>query len=213
MKEKISFIYKVLILIACGFGLYLNFSFLSIKDSLVYYTIQSNIICFIFYFIIIILYVKKRLIKNNLYYILKGMVTMAITVTMFVYQIVISTSGGISGYENHELACTFVHLVVPIMIIFDYIIFGEKGKLKKDYPFIWSITLIWYVLFDIIYVFLGGTFVGGTKYPYFYMDISKYGLFGVIINCVIIYIFFVGYGVIIQVLDNKVAKEQLKVGK
>ena len=211
MKEKISFIYKILILIACGIGLYLNFSFLSLKESLIYYTIQSNIICFIFYFVTIILKLTGKLKKNNIYYIFKGMVTMAITITMFVYQLAIATSGDMTGYENNMLACHFVHLIVPLMIIFDYIIFGEKGNLKKEYPFIWSITLVCYVLFDIVYISLGGTFADGTKYPYFYMDVNKYGGFGVFLNCMIVYVFFVGYGIIVHMIDNKLAiKKQVK---
>lgn len=203
MKKKISLIYKILIVIMCGIGLYLNFDITSFKDNIIYFTIQSNLLCFIFYFVIVVLELTKKLKKNNFYYISKGMVTMAITITMAVYQLLISTNGGIPGYENHMLACNFAHLIVPLMIIFDYIVFGEKGNLKKEYPFIWSLVLVAYIIFDIIYVALGGTFLNGSKYPYFYMDIEKYGILGTFINCLIIYVFFVGYGFIVQALDNK----------
>ena len=39
------------------------------------------------------------------------------------------------------------------------------------------------------------------------MNIDKYGILRVSINCVIIYICFVVYGMIIQKLDNKLATE------
>ena len=140
----------------------------------------------------------------------KGMVTMSITITMFVYQLLIATNGGVPGYENLMVACIFVNLFVPLMIIFDYIIFGEKGNLKKEYPFIWSLVLVAYVLFEVIYVALGGTFIGGTTYPYFYMDVDKYGIIGVCINCLVVYIFFVVYGFVVQILDSKLSKNSNK---
>lgn len=131
---------------------------------------------------------------------------MAITITMLIYQVVIATSGTMDDYVGHELACTFVHFIVPILVMSDYVIFGEKGNLKKNYPYIWSLTLISYVIFDIIYVLQGGTFSDGSIYPYFYMDAEKYGLLRVMFNCFIIYALFILYGIIVQTLDNKLAK-------
>lgn len=207
MKKRIEFIYKLIIVIMGIIGIYLNFRITSIGNSLIYFTMQSNLLCLIFYVVIVILEIFKKLKKNNFYYISKGMVTMAITITMLVYQMLIATNGGVPGYENHVQACNFVHLYVPLLIIFDYIIFGEKGNLKKEYPFIWSLVLVAYMIFDVIYVSLGGRFIDGTTYPYFYMDIAKYGLGGVFINCLLIYIFFVGYGFIVQAIDNKIGKK------
>lgn len=208
VKTKLSLIYKFLIIIISGIGLYLNFSIMNFDDAILYFTIQSNLLCFIFYVAAFILYLTKKLKKNDTYYLLKGMVTMAITVTMVVYQVIALTDGHPEVYKTHMLACNFVHLFTPLLIIFDYIIFGEKGNLKENYPFIWSIVLIAYLLFDMVYVAAGGTFITGEKYPYFYMDPNTYGMTGVIVNCVIIYILFVGYGFIVQTLDNKIGKKK-----
>lgn len=207
MKKKLSLFYKFLIVLACGISLYLNFKAFTIKGALIYYTVQSNLMCFLFYLIILILYLCGKLKKNNIYYILKGLVTMAITITFFVYWIMISSS--MDDYIGHELACIFAHLIVPLLIMTDYVIFGEKGNLKNNYPFIWSITLICYVIFDIIYVSMGGTFNDGSIYPYLYMNVEENGLLQVIINCVLIYVFFIGYGTIVQTLDNKLGKKNL----
>ena len=54
---------------------------------------------------------------------------------------------------------------------------------------------------------LGGTFAGGVKYPYPYMNVEELGLFKVCINCMVIYVFFVGYGSIVQWLDYKLARK------
>ena len=135
---------------------------------------------------------------------------MAITVTMFVYQILLSSSNGMGAFEGHMLECNLVHLVVPLLVILDYIVFSSKGNLKKEYPFIWSFILIAYQLFVVIYGLWGGTFMNGSKYPYFYMDVDKYGIMGVIGNCLIVYVFFVGYGSIVQMLDSKLKNKQKK---
>lgn len=207
MKNKLDLLFKIIIVIVSGIGLYLNFNLLTIRDSIIYFTIQSNLLCFLFYLIAVVLMITKKLKKNDMYYISKGMVTMAITITMFVYWLLLSSGDGMEAYMGHDLENYFVHLFTPLLVIFDYIILGEKGNLKKNYPFIWSFILIAYSLFNVIYVFFGGTFAGGVKYPYPYMDIDNLGLFRVLMNCLVIYIFFVGYGSIVQWLDNKLARK------
>ncbi len=76
--KKLSLIYKLLIIVISGFGLYLNFKFLGIKTGLLYFTIISNLACFMFYLVAFILFILKRLKKNDTYYITKGLVTISI---------------------------------------------------------------------------------------------------------------------------------------
>ena len=203
MKNKISLIYKILILIISGIGLYLNFDLLGIKGSLPYFTIQSNIFCFALYLVIIILELFKKLKNSKYYYIFKGMATMAITTTMLVFQLMIAPNG-LGVYENSVLACEIVHLIVPLMIILDYFIFAEKGNIKRNYPFYWSLILIAYLVFVIIYASFGGTW-NGANYPYFFLNIDKLGLFNVIIYCLVIIVFYLGCGFIAFTLDQKLA--------
>ena len=89
----------------------------------------------------------------------------------------------------------------------DYLIFGEKGNLKSNYPFIWSTIIILYGVFTSIYGFFGGMFLDGAKYPYNYLNIEEFGIVKVCINCLVIYITYVVYGVIIQKIDKLLGKE------
>lgn len=205
MKKKLDLLFKIIIVIVSGIGLYLNFKLLTIKDSIIYFTIQSNLLCFIFYLVTVILMFTKKLKKNDFYYISKGMVTMAITITFIIYWCVLVPSGGIESYIGHDLENNLVHLFTPLLVLFDYIIFGEKGHLKKNYPFIWNFVLVAYVIFNVVYVLLGGRFLNGTCYPYPCINIDDLGLFRVIINCIIIYAVFLVYGYIVLWFDNKVA--------
>ena len=211
MKKKFSLLYKILILIMSFIGLCLNFTIAPIKNNIIYFTIQSNLLCFLFYLVIVILELMGKLKKNKIYYITKGTVTMAITITMLIYEVVLATSGTMEIYEEHMLACNFVHLLVPIMIIMDYLIFGEKGNLKREYPLYWSSILIVYVAFCVIYVLFGGRFLDGSKYPYYYMDIEKYGICRVILNNIVIYIGFVIYGLLVQKLDEFLSRKHKKM--
>lgn len=205
MKNKISLIYKILILIVSGIGLYMNFNLIGIKNALPFFTILSNIFCFLLYLVIVILELIKHLKKNRHYYIIKGAATMAISITMLVFQFLIAPNG-LGVYENGILACEFVHLIVPIMIILDYFIFAEKGHITSNYPLYWSGMLLLYLIFVIIFVYTGHTF-NGEKFPYFFLDIDELGFVGVLKYSIVIAIFYTGCGFIVYMIDKKLKKD------
>lgn len=207
MKDKLSLLFKIIIVIVSGIGLYLNFNLLSVRNSIIYFTIQSNILCFIYFLVLVILTVTKKLKKNDFYYVSKGMVTMAITITFIVYHLVLVPEGGIAAYVGHNLENNFVHLFTPLLVMLDYILFAEKGHLKKNYPFIWNFVLVAYTIFNVVYVLFGGRFSNGTIYPYPCMNIDNLGLFRVIVNCCVIYGVFLIYGYLVYRIDNKLARK------
>ena len=208
IKRGVALIYRIIIVIVTLIALYLNFKLLSFRMGILYFTNISNLLCLIYFLILVIMMILKKEKNDDLHYIVKGMVTMCITLTMFVYNFILV--GDKSVFENHMLECNLVHVVVPLLVIFDYIIFGVKGNLKKIYPFIWTMVLFIYQIFITIYMILGGEFANGAKYPYFYMDTSKYGVLGVFFNTLIILVVYIVYGKLIQVLDNKIGKKNIK---
>lgn len=213
MKEKIKLIYRFIIVIVAAIAIYLNFKLLTFEKGILYFTNISNLLCLIYFSVLIILTLKNKDKKNDIYYIFKGMVTMAITLTMAVYNVILSSNSGMEAFEGHMLECNLVHLIVPLLVILDYIIFGKKGNLKKEYPIIWSAVLILYQIFVIIYISLGGTFLNGDVIPYFYMDINQFGILGVTINLVVLFIVYIGYGYLIVFLDNLIGKNSKKINK
>ena len=208
MKEKIKLIYRIIIVIVSAIGLYLNFKFLSFEKGILYFTNLSNLLCLIYFLVLVILMLTKKVKRDDKYYIIKGMVTMAITLTMVVYNLILRSSDASLVFQGHQLECNLVHILVPLLVIFDYIIFGEKGHLKKEYPLIWSLVLIAYQLFVVIYTINGGKFINGAAYPYPFMDIDTYGAGKYIVNMVVAFVFFLGYGNIVQMLDNKLGKKK-----
>lgn len=144
MKKNLSLVYKLLIVVISSLGIILNLKIISLLGPLICYTIQSDIMCFIFYLVTTILITINKLQKNNSYYIYKYAITITSILTMFVYQIFFLLYFNISKYQYLVLVCGFIHLFIPLLIIFDYIMSRERCKLKKNYPFILSISIIFY---------------------------------------------------------------------
>ena len=203
VKEKIATIYKIIILIVSGIGLYLNFLFMPIEKSIIYFTIQSNILVFVYYTIFLLEKITKKNVKNSIHYVAKSMIVMAITFTMIGYFLMYLKNGTAQVYVSHELTSIFLHVVTPLLVIFDYFLFDEKGHVKREYIFLWSLLLVAYLVFDRIFIYLGGTYANGKTYPYVFMNADKFGQLGVVINCVLIYIICILFGTAVKLVDNK----------
>ena len=208
MKEKISLLYKMLIVLVGGYALYINFKLLTFSQGILYFTNISNLLCFIYFLVLVILKIAKKDKDSDAHYIIKGAVTMSIALTMFVYNAILSSNASMSVFDGHQLETSLVHIVVPLLVIFDYIIFGKKGHLKKHYPLIWSTVLIAYMIFIYSYIGFGGVFIDNAKYPYPFMDVSNNGFIGVVgIICIIIFV-YLGFGYVVQTIDNKLSKRK-----
>ena len=212
-KNYLSLVYKMLIVLVLGTGLYLNFKFISFKSGVVYFTLQSNILCFIFYvFLTVYLLMygnyKKFKYDNKLYTILKGLISANITLTMVIYTF-LELTNSVSVYDTHLIECLFVHYIAPVMILLDYIVFDKKGNMQWHYPFIWGVIPVLYGIFNFIYTLLGGKFVEG-KYAYAFYDVDKYGIGGVILNSMMILVGFFILNYIVVYFDRKVGEANEK---
>ena len=211
MKEKISLIYKIIIVIVSGIALYLNFKFLTFRQGILYFTNLSNLLCFIYFAgLVTKMLMKKKENFSEFHCITKGTITMAITLTFFMYNFALRGDSTTQVFIGHELECNLVHVVVPLLVMFDYAIFGVKGHLRKSYPFIWSGILIAYQVFVIVYVAIGGRFMNGLIYPYSYMDVSTLGVTRVTINMSLVFIIFILYGIMVQRIDSLIGKRKEK---
>ena len=64
MKERMSLIFKILVVVVSFIGLYLNFKLFTFSGGIVFFTIQSNLLVFIVYLITVILQLTKKLKKT-----------------------------------------------------------------------------------------------------------------------------------------------------
>lgn len=216
-KRKISFVYRLLVIASLLGGIVLNMIISNnIKVLLSYYTMWSNILCLI---VLCILFLLTNPIKyddwrEDVYYIAKGLVTIGILITGFIYlatllpngfPIYIVTDKSILGKKIGNI---LVHIVSPLFVIIDYFLFDKKGKFKLFYPIIWILFPITYICF--VYSGKGEFFgIGGSReFAYFFLDYKLIGMKSTVcwIIEIALGILLLGYALI--KIDQKLAKRQ-----
>jgi len=182
IEKKSSLFYKLLVLLSLLTGIILNIiNTKSIISILSYYTLQSNIICFItFTAIIISILLKKDYRKSEVYYVVKGGIVICIFITAIMYQIALMPYGFHMDYnfENRYLANLLVHVVSPLLVILDYFLFDTKGKFKWFCPIIWLFIPLNYIIYVYTYSLNGGRFygIGGSRdFAYIFLDYNQIG--------------------------------------
>ena len=136
----------------------------------------------------------------------KGAVTLAITVTMLIYCGILAPHS-FDIHNNIELAGTLmVHLIVPSMVILDWILFDQKGQFSKKTPLYWlAIPLIYYV-FAVIAAKFKVVYSNGTHSPYFFINAELIGCQMVFYFVIARILFFLAFGYLLYFLDKKLAK-------
>uniref|UniRef100_UPI003F4C320C Pr6Pr family membrane protein n=1 Tax=Brachyspira catarrhinii TaxID=2528966 RepID=UPI003F4C320C len=211
-KTNFSIVYKIIIIIIGALAVLHGFFYDNFKldiETAYYFTYQSNILVVIYFILDIINILKK---KETFHPRFKGAVTTSITLTFLIYHFLLSPTA--EDYKGvFYIRNIILHYIVPIMTIFDYIIFDKKGAYKIVDPLLWLIIPIIYFIFMLIRAKLGSPFSNGSYYPYFIVDIDKYGLKIVLRNIFFIALFFVFLGYIGYFVDrffNKVFSKHNK---
>lgn len=105
----------------------------------------------------------------------------AIRVTMLIYLFVLApalfTQPG--AYRPFTLTDNLVHIVAPILVIVDWLLFVPKGRLRAYDPLLWALIPYAYLVFAFAYSASGGRFAGGTTVPYPFMNVETHGVGGV----------------------------------
>lgn len=219
MTRRISVIYKILTALALLTGIVLNlFKTTSAISLLSYYTLQSNILCFIAfisYSAMEIRNINKKCKKGDIYYLIKGAMIIMIFITALFYHIALVPVGFTMELDKtfivKRIANFFVHTISPCLVILDYFLFDKKGKFKGYYPFLWLFFPFNYVIYVYFYASQGGTFynIGGSnKFAYFFLDYIEIGIWGVVkwIIFMTIGILLVSY--IVVVIDRKLGQKK-----
>lgn len=217
-KRTVSIIYRLLVITSLLTGIILNFTnTISIRVLISYYTMQSNIICLIAFILFGVKDLKRYNVpKSNWYYVMKGMVTIAILVTAIMYLTTLLPNEfpmymiSSKGMTGKKLGNLLVHVISPILVLLDYVLIDEKGRFKFFYPFIWLLIPVGYVCF--VYSGLGRFYsIGGSrKFGYFFLDYQKIGRQVVITWILGIAIGIVIVGYIFIWLDRKLVKHEQK---
>lgn len=196
-------IYRYVLLLIALLGVTMQIA----KDGfgmLLYYTVISNVLVALF-----LIYALKVKQENNQFYLLKGAITMSITITFLIYHFMLAAL--VTHAQFYNVRNFIVHYIVPIGMILDTLIFDKRKVYKILDPFIWtSIPLLYFGL-----AMLNGFIfklpipnAPDSPFPYFFMNVVKYGINYVLINFIVIFIGYlvVGYGILIA--KNLIGKKQ-----
>ncbi len=203
--------FKILIVIIGIFGIYSSLKdspLVGIYEHLSYYTNLSNLLCILFFFIYsarMLLNIKKDV--HNYYPNLKGAITITILITFIVYNLILRPfMHDVDGVMKlNSIGNTIVHVVLPLMVLFDYILFDEKGKFNKKFAFTWVLIPFTYFIFICIRAKMGGTFTyANSRYPYFFLDIDEYGIPQVMVNLIISIILILTLIYLYVFIDKKI---------
>ncbi len=216
MKKTAALIYRTLLVLGCAYGLFCNlFSRGRFTPSiLAYYTLQSNIVCLLFFLFLIVAQLAKwqRALSGRLCATVKCACTMCILVTGLVFHFVLSPQmapGSLWGNVFYP-ANFFVHTFTPAFVLLDYFLFDAKGRTRFTDPLLWMSIPYAYLLFVYVYKLLGGRFAAAGNVPYFFLDTQQYGVGGVILWLAGITIVIVGLWMLFVLLDHALGRRSAK---
>ena len=185
-------------------------------DFYVHFTNLSNFLCIGVMLAALIQTARK---KEDSYVttapLLKFIGMLGILLTFLVFNILLAGEAGRDPQANWRIGSLCFHVVLPIMYILDWFLFYERKKTKWYYP-IASITFpIAYVVFlliqAIILKFDSSILIPTTTtpliYPYFFVNLDKQGVPGVLMWVGILSVAFVIVGFVFFGIDNIVKKK------
>lgn len=160
-----------------------------------YFTLQSNLLVAILYFVLIF---KKK--KSRLFYLLENQVALAIILTGLVFNLMLKPYINIEEYNPNGFSDFLVHTLTPILVLIERIFISEIGKIRVFDPLYWLAFPFVYWIFTIIFVLLGGNYnteSTTSNYPYFFLDFQEWGPW----YFLLVLVFIVGIGYLLYFTD------------
>lgn len=176
----ISSLLKIVVIISAVVGTVLSayagrLAFMGGSRVFMYFTIQSNIAIAIICAIGLYKIVKRRP-AGNIWYIIKFVGTVSITLTGVVFGFVLAPTLGAAAWNIQN---TLTHLVVPVVAVIDFFVVAPKANIHKKNVIFVIIPPILYAIYAGIGYVRGWEFAEGINYPYFFLNWgSKAGAFG-----------------------------------
>lgn len=201
----------------CAFGIIGTVASLGIFDDIsnprwdfyVHFTNLSNYLCIGIVFAELIQTTKKN--KDS--YVttapfLKFIGVLAILLTFFVFNLLLAGQPDRDPQANWRISSISFHLILPIMYVFDWILFYEHKKVRWFYPLASVVFPALYVVF--IYVraaILNFNTEIPYLYPYFFLNLETQGVAGITKWVVILFIGFITLGYIFYLIDKLIGSK------
>ena len=181
-------------------------------DFYVHFTNLSNYLC-----IGIMLAELMQTIKKNedsyvdKFPLLKFIGVLSILLTFIVFNFILA--GDREMYLNFQINSVLFHIILPVLYILDWFLFYERGKVKITYPLYSTIFPLLYVGFIFIRAWiLNFDSTVPYIYPYFFLDLDKLGVAGVVKWVIMLSLGFIIAGFLFLVID-KILFKRIKANK
>ncbi|MDN5768855.1 MAG: Pr6Pr family membrane protein [Humibacillus sp.] len=155
-----------------------------------YFTIQSNFLVAVAMGLIV-----TRRTDSQPFRVIRLASLIGITVTGIIAAVALPPS---PSYSTLNLLCDrLLHIVVPALTFVGWLIFGPRGKVRRNDLFP---SLIWPVLWLVSTLALGPVV---NWYPYPFIDVNQIGYGRTLINCAVIAVLFLALAAVARWVDER----------
>ena len=122
---------------------------------------------------------RERARLKNFLYILKYVFTVSITLTGFIFCVVLAPGAANDNYNAWSGSSIMTHVLVPVLTIVDFFLDPYRASLKKRHIFLTAVPPFIYSVFATVLVLMKVDFGRGDAFPYFFFNYySPAGFFG-----------------------------------
>lgn len=166
------------------------------------FTNISNLMCAVYflYAAIVILFDKKRHGGNSPFPVFKGVCTMAITLTGIIAAAIVASE--FDPRTPSGIATVLLHIVTPVLIMADWLLFDTKGRWKKTTPLFWLITPYLYFVFIMITSQIMDK-EDSMRFPYPFLNYEQMGLPLFILGIALLTVFYLFISYLCIMIDKK----------
>ena len=134
---------------------------------------------------------------------LKFIGVLAILLTFLVFNFLLAGRPDRDPQANWRISSVSLHVILPIMYVFDWILFYEHKKVRWFYPLASVIFPLLYVAF----IYIRAAIVNfnpevPSLYPYFFLNLDNLGVAGVAKWIAILFVGFIALGYIFYGIDK-----------
>ncbi len=221
-NRKASLAYKIVLAALCLAGLVMNSGLITrtfTPAMFLYYTLLSNLFCFVFYIAAII--ATARAISSGggagpvrFAPHFKGGVVLAMLLTTLIYFLIMADSPFAGSSILSITANVLVHLAVPVLVLLDWLLFDKKGRFSAGDPLVWTALPFAYYLLVLLFAeplfFPNFHYYSGQRYPYRFLNPDLIGWASVLVNICLITAACVAAGYVLFGLDKAFAAHAKK---
>ncbi|PPK92636.1 hypothetical protein CLV92_11365 [Kineococcus xinjiangensis] len=135
----------------------------------------------------------------------KGGAALFVTITGVVYNTVLNPGGGEDAVLllQGEVENDTLHVLVPLLAVLDVLLWDRHGRLRWRHAAVWLLYPLAYFGFVLV---RGPLVEGENRYPYFFVDVDRFGYPAVLVMALICTVAFWLLGLLFVAADRLLAR-------